>query len=332
MNLTKELWGNYEGRQIYLFKLKNDTIEVTLSNFGAGIISIITPDKNGQQSNIVLGYDTLNEYIDDEFYIGCVVGRFAGRISNAEFSINDITYKLAKNDGKNSLHGGNKGFNKQAFTVTGENVTDDNASVEFYYRSAHLEESYPGNLDVWVSYTLTINNELIISYKAVSDQDTHVNLTNHSYFNLSGENTSALNHNLFIDADSYLQTDASYIPTGAVKPVKNTPYDFGTSRSIAGRMAELNGTGYNECYVLNRSKLPAAILTDDSSGRTVTVETDMPALLFYSGDYLYGKFIKNSGVCLETQFFPDAPNQPDFTGTLISASEVWNSYTKFKFS
>lgn len=332
MKLTKELWGSYEGQNIYLLKMKNGNIEITVSNFGAVITSILTPDSNGQQNNIVLGYDKLEEYIEDKFYIGCVIGRFSGRIADAKFSVNGIPYTLTQNDGANSLHGGNKGFSKQAFTITNETITDNMVSVELYYRSGHLEEGYPGNLDVLITYQLSDSNQLTIKYKAVTDQDTHVNLTNHSYFNLSGKSINALNHKLFINADNYLVTDKNHIPTGAIKQVKNTPYNFKERRAIISSMPELKGSGYNECYLLNKNlDRPCAGLSDDISGREITLETDMPALLFYSGDFLNGKFPKNNGVCLETQFFPDAPNHSCFYGTLLKAGEVWNSYTRFTF-
>lgn len=333
MELTKELWGNHDGKDVYLFKLSNGQMEVMLSNFGALIAGIIIPDKDGNLSNIVLGYNKLSDYVADEFYTGCTVGRFAGRIAEAKFSINGSSYLLAQNDGDNNihLHGGNKGFNKRVFTVSDESATGYSASVEFYYHSKHLEEGYPGNLDVWITYTLTIDNKLSIKYRAITDRDTHVNLTNHSYFNLSGKNQSALNSKLFINADNYLVIDKNHIPTGRIAPVDNTPYNFKMRRPIANGTLGLPG-GYNECYVLNKADGQlSASLSDDSTGREVILETDMPSLLFYSGDYLGGKFLKNSGVCLETQYFPDTPNHSDFPSTLLKAGEQWESCTRFTF-
>ncbi len=334
MELKKDFWGDYEGHDIQLFKLANNYMEVTLTNFGAAITSIVMPDRNGCNSNIVLGYDNLTGYINDEFYTGCTIGRFAGRIADAKFTINGSSYQLAPNDGDNNihLHGGNKGFGKQVFSVTNQTVTDTTATIEFYYRSKHLEEGYPGNLDVWITYQLSARNQLTIKYKAVTDKDTHVNLTNHSYFNLSGKQQSALNNQLFINADHYLVIDQNYIPTGEIKPVKNTLYNFNIPRPVAGGSSKLPGKGYNECYVLNKKPDgPCAALRDEESGREVTLETDMPALIFYSGDYLSGNFLKNSGVCLETQFFPDTPNHTDFPSTLLKAGEEWDSYTRFNF-
>ncbi|MES2276420.1 MAG: aldose epimerase family protein [Bacteroidota bacterium] len=332
MDLTKDYWGSYDGQDVHLFKLDNGNMQVMLTNFGASITSITTPDKDGIKKNIVLGYDNLAAYIGDEFYTGCVIGRFAGRIANAQFSVNGSLYLLAQNDGDNSLHGGNKGFNKRVFTVTNSGVTDKMASVEFYYRSVHLEEGYPGNLDVWISYQLSASNQLTIKYKALTDKDTHVNLTNHSYFNLSGQQQSALGNQLFIDADNYLPTDKNHIPTGAIAPVKNTPYNFKIRRPITNSLPKFPDSGYNECYILNKDTgKPCAALSDAATGRELTVETDMPALLFYSGDYLGGKFLKNSGVCLETQYFPDSPNHNHFPGTLLKAGGEWESYTRFTF-
>jgi aldose 1-epimerase len=332
MKLTKELWGKYEGQNIYLFKLKNNNMEVALSNFGAIITGIYTPDRAGNKANIVLGYDTLHEYVNDEFHTGCVIGRYAGRIANAQFTINGITYPLTQGnaDKQIHLHGGSKGFNKQAFTVSKEIITDNTASVELYYRSAHLEEGYPGNLDVWVTYQLTADNELTITYKATTDQDTHINLTNHSYFNLNRSNRSILNHQLMINAGNYLVTDKDYIPTGIIKPVTGTPFDFTSSHAIANNIDAVKASGYNECYLLNPNT-PHAILSNDANGRSITLETDMPALLLYTGDYLGDKFQKNEGVCLETQFFPDTPNHPNFPSTLLKASEGWEHYTRFRF-
>ncbi|QKJ31253.1 galactose mutarotase [Mucilaginibacter mali] len=327
MQLTKAIWGHHEGQNVYLFKLSNGQMEVSLTNFGATIAGIITPDKNGQKQNIVLGYDDLAGYIADEFYIGCTVGRFAGRIAGAALNINGVQYPLAPNDGDKNihLHGGNKGFNKRVFTVTNEAITDDTASVELYYRSPHLEEGYPGNLDIWIMYQLSADNKLSIRYKAVSDADTHINLTNHSYFNLSGKQQNALNHRLFINADSYLVSDENYIPTGEVKSVVGTSFDFKTDRVVD------NGSR-NECYVLTKNTVGlAAILSHEASGREMRVETDMPALVFYSADYLDGQFLKNGGLCLETQYYPDSPNHATFPSTLLKAGEIWEQWTELGF-
>lgn len=327
MQLCKEIWGRHDGQTVYLFKLSNGKMEVSVTNFGATITGIITPDKNGAKQNVVLGYDDLAGYIADEFYMGCTVGRFAGRIAGAQLNINGLRYPLAANDGGKNihLHGGDKGFNKRVFSVISEVVSDDSTSVELHYRSPHLEEGYPGNLDVWVTYQLTADNRINIKYKAISDADTHINLTNHSYFNLSGKQQSALDHQLFINADTYLPADEDYIPTGAIEPLADTPYDFKTLRMI--------DTGHrNDYYVLNKGiASPAAILSDEGSGRVVQVETDMPAIVLYSGDYLSGRFLKNGGLCLETQYFPDSPNHPAFPSTFLKAGEVWERWTRYIF-
>lgn len=327
MQLTKEVWGQYEGQTVYLFKLTNGQTEVSVTNFGATITGIITPDKNGNRQNVVLGYDDLAGYVADEYYMGCVVGRFAGRIAGAALNIDGVKYPLVANDeGKDiHLHGGVKGFNKRVFTVTREVFSDDVASIELYYRSPHLEEGYPGNLDVWVTYQLTADNRLNIKYKAISDADTHINLTNHSYFNLSCGQQSALGHRLFIDADSYLLSDDNYIPTGEIRSVTDTGFDFKTDQVI--------GDGSrNEYYVLNKNPAgPAAILSHEASGRKLEVQTDMPAIVFYSGDYLSGRFLKNGGLCLETQYFPDSPNHPEFPTTLLKARKVWEKWTGLGF-
>ncbi|MBK0379701.1 aldose epimerase family protein [Mucilaginibacter segetis] len=331
MHLSKQLWGHYEGHDIFLFKLDNGRMQVALTNFGAIITGIYTPDKLGNTNNVVLGYDNLDDYISDEFYAGCIIGRFAGRISNASFSINGSTYPLAQNDGDKNihLHGGDKGFGKKPFSITVEHVDSEKASVELYYKSKHLEEGYPGNLDVWVTYQLDMDNKFSIKYRVKTDHDTHINLTNHSYFNLAGTTQSALNNMLTIDADGYLVTNGSHIPTGEISSVTNTPYDFKTPRKINSNNS---GIGHNECYVLNKAKgRHSAVLRDVSSGRSLILNTDMPALLFYSGDYLDKPFIKNNGICLETQYFPDSPNHPDFPSTLLRVGEQWESFTSFTF-
>jgi aldose 1-epimerase len=333
MNLSKTLWGNYEGQDIYLYHLQNEHITISISNFGAIINRMEVPDRMGRPGNIVLGYNTLQEYIEDEFYTGCVVGRFAGRIADAGFTINGHVYSLAQNEGNNvHLHGGKKGFGKRVFELKKQEVAATNVSIELYYRSQHMEEGYPGNLDVWITYTLDADNRFSINYRAVTDSETHVNLTNHSYFNLSGGIQDILNHQLFIDADNFLVNDEHYVPTGDIAPVANTPYSFKRSKPIISGLANLGGSGYNECYVLNKDYTESnAILYDENSGRQLLLETDMPALLFYTGDYLNGKFYKNAGVCLETQYFPDAPNHAEFPSTLLKPGQVWTSFTSITF-
>ncbi len=333
MNLTKKIWGSYKGNEIYKFELQNGKMKIALCNFGATITGIFLPGKNVEFNNIVLSYDTLEEYIADTFYIGCIIGRFAGRIADAAFTINGTPYTLAKNEGNNiHLHGGLNGFSKQVFTPVEEKITSNNASVKLHYRSAHLEEGYPGNLDVWVTYSLSATDQFLIQYEALSDRDTHINLTNHSYFNLGDRNENILDHELMINADYYLQVDKNHIPTGTIEPVADTAYSFTKLHKISNRQPASNNIFYNDCYVLNNhSALPAAQLVYNKSGYKIHLETNTPALLFYTGDFLSGKFSKNSGLCLEAQFFPDSPNHKTFPNTLLKAGEQWSKFTRLSF-
>lgn len=334
MNIAKRFWGHSNGRSVYLFTLANDNMEVVVSNFGATITAIHLPGTDGEKDNVVLGYDTLEGYIQDQFYTGCVVGRFAGRIADASFAINGVSYALAQNENSSvHLHGGIKGFGKQVFSVVQQKTSDASASVQLYYRSRHLEEGYPGNLDVWITYELSVNNELYIRYHAITDQRTHINLTNHSYFNLADKDATILNHSLFINADHYLQLTSDHLPTGVIEPVAGTGCSFKEQQVIHDGMLLRGGKGYNECYVLNKHVgEPSAVLSEHTKGRSVVVYTDMPALLLYTGDYLEGKFNRNSGLCLETQFFPDAPNHKTFPATLLNPGDEWKSTTRFLFT
>lgn len=330
MNIAKSGFGLLGDQEVYLFRLNNSNgITLSVTDYGATITSLFVPDKDGNKTNIVLGYDTLSEYVTDPFYMGCVVGRFAGRIAKGAFSMDGVQYKLECNGANtgNHIHGGIAGFNKKVFNTESLKHSETSVSVELRYLSPDMQEGYPGNLNLRIRYELTDDNEFVISYFAETDKATHVNLTNHSYFNLSGPN-SALDHELIIYADSYLETNSQYIPTGNIKNVENSPYDFRKSRKIKEYITELEAPGYNECYVLNNEV--AAELYDQNSGRKVVVRTSMPGLLLYTGDYLEGRFKKNQGVCLETQFFPDTPNHPGFPSTLLLPGQLYQHQTSFK--
>ena len=321
MPVTKSTFGEYE-----LYTIKNSSgAYVRIASLGAAVQSIVVPNRNGVPTDVALGYDTPGEYLRNDGYFGAFVGRYANRISNASFVLNGREYKISANEGKNTLHGG-KGMSKRRFTEieTGENT------LTFGISDPDGGDGFPGKVDVRVTYEFSENNELSISYEATSDADTYLNLTNHSYFNLSGRG-DILDHELLINADGYLPVDEELIPTGEVRAVSGAEFDFRKMRRIE------NGF-YDHCFVLNGSE-PCARLVSKESGIAMTLATDMPAVQFYAGGAtglrlgkggaVYGK---NSGLCLETQYYPDSPNHPEFPSALLRAGEKYYSKTSYKFS
>ncbi len=334
MPISKTLWGHHFDEALYLITLSNGTLQLSLTNFGCTVVSIKIAGENGKLVNMVLGYDSPEKYIHDPYYTGCIAGRYANRISKASFQIDQRDYKLAPNDGNtgNHLHGGNTGFNKKVFSLLDVVSNDDMDSVQFYYKSADGEEGYPGNLDLYITYTLTSQNEIIIDYAATTDKATHVNLTNHSYFNLSGFGGSALAHELYINADEVLEDDRNYIPTGKMITVKNSELDFTSFRKIT--FNPNNFKGINSCYKLNieeDNNAIKAIVRDPLSHRSLTVRTSLPGIMLYTGDFLGEPFIKHQGICLEAQFFPDSPHQPGFPSTLLQPGNVYRHQTIYQF-
>jgi aldose 1-epimerase len=338
--VTKKEWGEVDGKKVYLFSLenKNGTI-VTISNYGGTVTSFVTKDKNGNASSIVVGFDSLQSYLQQPPYFGALIGRYGNRVGNAKFTLDGVTYKLAANNGKNHLHGGLKGFDK---VVWDARVPNDSApSLTLKYLSKDGEEGYPGNLNVTVQYTLTNDDGLEIEYNAETDKATPVNLTNHSYFNLTGDvSNTILNHSLMIDADHYTPVDSTLIPTGEIKSVKGTPFDFTTAKKIGRDIDSVKG-GYDHNWVLNKkdtSLQKVAELSDSVSGRTLEVYTTQPGLQFYTGNFLDGKFINRDGkplnlhtaLCLETQHFPDSPNKPNFPSTILRPGEKYHEVTIYK--
>ena len=338
--ITKKDWGEVDGKKVYLFTLENSngTI-VTISNYGGTVTSFVTPDKNGNKSSIIVGFDSLQPYLRQPPYFGALIGRYGNRIGDAKFSLEGATYKLAANNGKNHLHGGIKGFDKIVWDAS---VSKDSIpSLTLKYLSEDGEEGYPGNLNVTVIYTLTNDDELKIEYNAETDKATPVNLTNHSYFNLSGDiSNTILNHRLMIDADNYTPVDSTLIPTGEIKSVKESPFDF-TSSKLIGRDIDSVKGGYDHNWVLNKkdtSLQKVAILFDSISGRSLEVYTTQPGIQFYTGNFLDGKFINRDGkpiklhtaLCLETQHFPDSPNKPNFPSTILNPGEKYYSVTIYK--
>ena len=311
-------------------------MEVAVTNFGCTIAFLLVTDKKGNKRNLVLGYDKLEDYISDPFYIGCIVGRFANRISDASFSINDKHYQLTTNERNtgNHLHGGEYGFNKKVFTINNTWCNEHVCMIEMFYKSIDGEEGYPSNLDVMVTYTLTVANELKIDYHAITDYITPVNLTNHSYFNLSGNIASAVDHELYIQVDKVLIADANYIPTGQLQTVANAGLDFRTWRTIAHNAQHINSNGFNHYYIFNPASENAvyqAALRHPASGITMTVATSYPGMMLYTGDYLEKPFIKQQGICLETHLYPDSPNRREFPQAFLAPNEVYHHYTIYRF-
>jgi aldose 1-epimerase len=338
--ITKVDWGKLGGNKIYLFTLTNSNgTQVKITNYGAIITSFAARDKAGNRSSVVVGFDSLETYLQKPPYFGALIGRYANRIANANFTVDGKKYTLAANNGKNTLHGGLKGFDKVVWNASVEN--NSLPSLSLSYLSKDGEEGFPGNLKVNVQYSLTDDDELRIEYNAETDKATPVNLTNHSYFNLTGDvNNTILNHTLMIAANDYTPVDSTLIPTGEIKPVQATPFDFTTPKTVGKDMDLVKG-GYDHNWVLNRkggSLQKVAVLTDSVSGRSLEVYTTEPGLQFYTGNFLNGKFINHDGkpvklhtaLCLETQHFPDSPNQPGFPSTILRPGEKYHSVTVYK--
>jgi aldose 1-epimerase len=319
---------------------------VRLIGYGAIVVSIRTADRHGQFDDIVLGCDDLEGYLNRSRYYGAVVGRYGNRIAKGRFTIDGTTYQLATNNGPNHLHGGIRGFDKVVWTPAGSVGGDGDPSVALTYTSRAGEEGYPGTLTARVVYMLTARNELVIDYHATTDAPTPVNLTNHSYFNLAGEGRGdILGHRLTLDADRFTPVDDTLIPTGEVAPVDGTPFDFRVETAIGARIDAhheqlRHGPGYDHNFVLTPAdgRRRAARVVEPASGRTLEVATTEPGVQFYSGNHLFGQIGKRghayalrSGLCLETQHFPDSPNQPQFPSTILRPGDTYHSQTVFTF-
>ena len=337
-----------EKEKVALYTLKNTNgIEINIMTYGGIITSLKTPNKDGVSEDIVLGYNSLDQYIKSSPYFGAIIGRYGNRIAKGKFAIDGTTYTLATNDGENHLHGGLKGFDKVVWNAS-EETDDDSVSLILSYLSKDMEEGYPGNLEVTVTYTLKNDNTLAIAYKATTDKTTVVNLTQHSYFNLSGDfSNSILDQEVEINADTYIPVNQTLIPTGELATVEGTPFDFRTMKTIGKDIEVANdqlkkGLGFDHCWVLNDQNTGmryAAKAYDPISGRVLEVTTDEPGIQFYSGNFLDGTlpsknggtYAHRSGFCLETQHYPDSPNQKDFPSTILEPRKVYNSKTSFKF-
>ncbi|MCG8308422.1 MAG: galactose mutarotase [Cytophagales bacterium] len=337
---------NLDGKQVKLFTLKNIHGMVTqITNYGGRVVTLWTSDRHGNMEDIVLGYENIDGYLNsNEIYFGALIGRYGNRIGKGRFYIDDREYTLATNNGVNHLHGGKRGFND----VIWDARQTDGQTLELTYLSKDMEEGYPGNLDVKVIYMLTDNDELKVEYWATTDAPTVVNLTHHSFFNLHGAGNGSINdHVLYINADKYTPVDAGLIPTGKIASVEGTPMDFTNATAIGDRVdndfEQLKfGMGYDHNWILNTNnnvERVAARITEPTSGRAIEVYTSEPGMQFYGGNFLngsdkgkYGRpYEHRTAFCLETQHYPDSPNQPNFPATLLKPGETYHSVCIYKF-
>ncbi len=315
--------------------VNNNGISIVIISFGGIIKEINIPSRNGEFENIVLGYKNNNEYVNDKFFLGALIGRYANRIANGSFKLNDEIFHLEKNEKNNHLHGGELGFHKKNWELV-EYDSQSHKFLELTLFSKDLDYGYPGNLNCNVKYSLTDTNEFKIEFFANSDRDTIFNPTSHSYFNLNPKNHSILNHKLKINSNSYIPINSEFLPTGLIEKNKNTPFDFTYSREISKEINYINtqlkiANGYDHCFVLDKESDIAAEIFDDISGRKLMISTDQPGIQLYTGNHLFGKFNKNEGLCLETQHFPDSPNNSNFPTTKLMANEKFYSKTIYLF-
>lgn len=341
--VSEKPFGQFEGKPVTEYTLSNTSgMQVSIINYGGAISKLIVPDKNGQPGDVVFGFENLEGFLQKTNpYFGGLIGRYGNRIAKARFTLDGKTYNLPANNGENSLHGGEKGFDKVYWTI--EKMPGD-SSLKLTYKSPDGEQGYPGNLDVTVLYTLSAANELKIEYSAITDKPTPVNLTSHAYFNLSaGADSTILGHELMLKAAEYTPVDEALIPTGKLEEVKDGPMDFNNPKPIGRDITQVKG-GYDHNWVLNRTGPGlelAASLYHPGSGRFMEVFTTEPGIQFYSGNFLDGTLTNTKGqtkyglhgaLCLETQHFPDGPNQPAFPSTLLKPGETYQHTCIYKFS
>jgi aldose 1-epimerase len=347
MTGNKKLYGKLpDGKEVYSFTLRNkNNVELSVINYGGIITRLIVPDKNGVMEDVVLGFDTLDEYVKlNKSYFGAIIGRYGNRISDGKFSLDGKTYTLAQNNGAQHLHGGRKGFDKAFWNI--EPIEDAaGETLRLTYTSKDMDEGYPGNLDVTVFYTLTDDNKVIIRYKATTDKKTVVNLTSHSYFNLTGNcKRDVLDHQVEIVASEFVPIEKTLIPSGELRLVKNTAFDFLEPHTIGARINSddeqlVIAGGYDHTFVLKGNKaIVAATVLEPSTGRAMEVYTSEPGVQFYTGNFLDGakgkngtQYHKRFGFCLETQHFPDSPNKPSFPNVVLNPGEVYTSETIYHF-
>ena len=344
--VTKDLFGTHEGKDVYLITLTNKNGNVIrLTNFGAKINWIEVPDRNGKMDNITFGYDTFEETRDGDMSFGSVVGRYANRIAGGKFTIDGVEYNTPLNNGPNTLHGGPKGWHSVVWdTEIPEN--SELPKVKFSYLSPDMEEGFPGEVKASITYTWTDNNEIVMDYEWSADKKTIVNLTNHAYFNLHGTgNGDILDHEFTIKASAFTPVDSVMIPTGEIRSVAGTPFDFTSPHTLGERIGEnydqlILGKGYDHNYILDNKEEPDVTVYDPSTGRVLEVLTDLPGMQLYTGNFLDGTkkghggkvFNYRAGFCLESGHYPDSPNHPDFPTTIVNPGENHKSTTIYRFS
>jgi len=350
MSIVKEVYGHTDdGQEIYLYTLRNGKgLEAAITNYGGIVVALQAPDRDGQLDDVALGLSSLEEYLKGIPYFGALVGRYGNRIAKGKFTLDGAAYTLAVNNGPNHLHGGLRGFDKVVWDAA-IIETDAGPALRLAYLSGDGEEGYPGNLSVEVRYALTVDNGLQIDYKATTDKPTIVNLTNHAYFNLAGEGRGdILGHEMMLNADHFLPVDEGLIPTGELRPVAGTPFDFTQPTPIGARIdgddEQLRlGGGYDHCWVLNREGAGlslAARVYEPATGRVMEVFTDQPGVQFYTGNFLDGgqvgkrgnAYAYRTGFCLETEHFPDSPNQGHFPSVVLRPGQTYEHHTVYRFS
>jgi aldose 1-epimerase len=344
--VKQEIYGTTQGKEVYMFTLTNKEGNVLkLTNFGAKINWIEVPDKNGNKDNITFGYDTFEGTIKGDKYFGAVVGRYANRIAKGKFTLDGVEYTLPTNDGPNTLHGGPAGWHSVVWNA--EILKDTKyPAVKFTYVSPDMEEGFPGTVHAEITYTWTDNNEIIMDYKCTTDKKTVVNITNHAYFNLHGAgNGDILDHVITLKASAFTPIDSVMIPTGEIRPVAGTPFDFTTPYAIGERINEqydqlILGKGYDHNFVLDNIDPVDVTVYDPASGRVLEVITDQPGMQFYTGNFLDGTQIGHggkpynyrSGFCLESGHYPDSPNHPDFPSTVLNPGDTLKTQTIYRIS
>jgi aldose 1-epimerase len=344
--VKKDVFGTQDGKEVYLLTLTNKAGNVIrLTNFGAKVIWIEVPDKNGKKDNVTFGYDTFDETVKGDMSFGSIVGRYANRIAKGKFTIDGVEYNTPLNNGPNTLHGGPKGWHSVVWNT--EILKDSKApAVKFTYVSPDMEEGFPGKVTVSVVYTWTDNNEIVLDYSYSTDKKTIVNVTNHAYFNLHGAgNGDILDHVVTLRASTFTPVDSVMIPTGEIRPVAGTPFDFTTPHTIGERIGEnyeqlILGKGYDHNFILDNKEEVDVTVYEPVSGRMLEVITDQPGMQLYTGNFLDGTKIGHGGkpfnfrsaMCLESGHYPDSPNHPDFPTTIINPGETFKSTTIYRFS
>ena len=344
--VRQEIYGTHQGKEVYMFTLTNKPGNIVkITNFGGKINWIEVPDKNGQKENITFGYDTFEGTITGDMSYGSVVGRYANRIANAKFTLDGVEYTLPVNNGPNTLHGGPGGWHSVVWDA--EVIKESEfPSIRLTYTSPDMEMGFPGTVNAEVIYTWTDDNEIVMDYKCTTDKKTVINITNHAYFNLHGAgNGDILDHVLTLKASAFTPVDSVMIPTGDIRPVKGTPFDFTTPHTIGERIGEnydqlILGKGYDHNFILDNKEPVDVIVHEPVSGRVLEVITDQPGMQLYTGNFLNGTRIGHggkpynhrSGFCLESGHYPDSPNHPEFPSTILNAGETFTSQTIYRFS